>query len=679
MKKTFSFFSFACIIGLFGLNPYTNAEVSSCLQDNSCTVGNETPQALSDFEHGCYGLNSIFRPILIPENQPTLGTLFLAKLQPESEVFNIILCAENTPPEHLETISFDNYFQENISEDFKVPLEFDFFLGNSYKDSFEISSLGKDEQRKYLFLATGGGVQFIRKEIRYSLAGMKAQEKDFDDKEEGKIVKMLPNLELAIEAGDREQSPVWESPFTSYNDECVLSDIESKCLLEAEISVPKISPSTFSENTSDPLELVLEESSTPTEAEIFPEGKQLSYRFQARDTDGNSDITYDFHMTHKNGKQCVSAQEFIIDDQSETVCNFTEYFVYTQSDYTLRQKEGVILKQDESPYVLKVTAREIKDEDLVASHHWNTPEVIGVYAENTDSEIGKTATIERLSISVVEPLKVAEQGSAGVTPPVVTSRPQVDDEGGQDAIVVQRLRDGQEFKTIGEESDIDVSVLNSIENDSDFLFCPQKKYYRYPENRGKGISESLFPDVSVQDRSYLSLLDLAEQGIIHGDQTTKTARLQDSLSRAEFVKIMTIAREDTLFLGECLQFSHFIDIPKDEWFTPFVQNLEQKAIIRGYTDNRYRPEKAINLVEVYKIVALSFDFITLEQAYTLTHNQQIEWYEPYKNALETAGVIPLWFQEYSPEHRISRGDMVALLATVLRYKDWTNALDLEIV
>jgi len=270
---------------------------------------------------------------------------------------------------YLSIMLYYNYFQENISEDFKVPLEFDFFLGNSYKDSFEISSLGKDEQRKYLFLATGGGVQFIRKEIRYSLAGMKAQEKDFDDKEEGKIVKMLPNLELAIEAGDREQAPVWESPFTSYNDECVLSDIESKCLLEAEISVPKISPSTFSENTSDPLELVLEESSTPTEAEIFPEGKQLSYRFQARDTDGNSDITYDFHMTHKNGKQCVSAQEFIIDDQSEIVCNFQEYFVYTQSDYTLRQKEGVILKQDESPYVLKVTAREIKDEDLVASHH----------------------------------------------------------------------------------------------------------------------------------------------------------------------------------------------------------------------------------------------------------------------------------------------------------------------
>lgn len=699
MKKITRFLSFSSFfVGIFFIPSFLFAvDDLSCLDSGSCEIGNEEPVLLSDFPYGCYGTDSTFTPVLIPENEPTIGNLFLVKLDPQSDVYNIILCAGNTPPVEFESVAFEEFFiktNDETGEDEEV--DFGFFLGDDYKGTFEISKLGlfdpiTNTYPKYILLATGGGVQFIREEIRYTVAGVRSQEDNFEEIEDGLSVKMLPNLEFAVDAGDREQDPVWKSPSTHYNDECVLSDLESECLLEAEVKAPEVDVSDYIESSSEdeesvdevlPEEEVVVPDSSSEESVVEPsfsieEGDQFSYRLEAVDTDGGADITYDFFMIEKGGKSCVESEDVIFDEESETVCLFDDYFVYTQDDHTLRQKAGVILEKDLSPYVLKVTARELKDEEDTAKNNdfyvsSNESLFSGVYAADAGVSSGKTSTIESFAIQVVTPSEIVSSGEAGVAPPVVTSRPVIssyDDRGGQDEIVVQRLKNGIEFKTIGE--------VEEVTEETEVLFCPRETYFRYPENRGGGVSDSLFQDASPNHRAYLSLIDLAEQGIVNGDQQTGNARLDDSISRAEFVKIMTIAREDTLLLGDCLKFSNFVDVPYNAWFTPFVQNLEQKAIVKGYTDNRYRPEKAINLVEAYKIVALSFDFITLDEAHNIVHDQNIQWYEPYKKALEDAGVVPLWMKAYSPEQEITRGDMFALLATSLRYKDWTKALDWE--
>lgn len=196
--------------------------------------------------------------------------------------------------------------------------------------------------------------------------------------------------------------------------------------------------------------------------------------------------------------------------------------------------------------------------------------------------------------------------------------------------------------------------------------CESIAYKRYPENRGKGVSSALFSDADGYHRAYKSLIDLGEQKVVNGDQATGKARLDDSISRAEFVKIVTVGRQDTLGTDLCLKASLFPDVLKTDWFSRFVWNMESRSFVNGYDDGYYRPAKNINVVEAYKIIALAFEYIDPIDAKLAIKNTGVEWYVPYKKALESADVIPGWFKEYRLDAAITRGDMFALLSNVLK-------------
>ena len=195
--------------------------------------------------------------------------------------------------------------------------------------------------------------------------------------------------------------------------------------------------------------------------------------------------------------------------------------------------------------------------------------------------------------------------------------------------------------------------------------CSSVTYNRLEENRGLGVNASYFADASSTHSAYSSLLDLGEQGIITGDRDTKYARLDDNINRAEFVKVMTISREDTLKTGSCIGDSLFPDVAIDSWFNEFVQNMEQHEIVQGYPDGYYRPGKDINLAETYKIVAISFGYITKDEADTISRYDNVDWYVPYKNVLGKAYLIPNSLNGREAGHFVTRGQMMELLSKVL--------------
>ncbi len=199
--------------------------------------------------------------------------------------------------------------------------------------------------------------------------------------------------------------------------------------------------------------------------------------------------------------------------------------------------------------------------------------------------------------------------------------------------------------------------------------CEKIVYKRYPEKRGKGVSSTLFSDASSSHRAYKSLIDLGEQGVVNGDQATGKARLDDPIARSEFVKIVTVGRQDTLETDLCLKTSLFPDVLPSDWFSRFVWNMESRDFVNGYEDGYYRPGKNINLAESYKIIALSFGYISPNDARIAIKTTGVEWFVPYKKALEDAHVIPSWMQTYNMATVISRGDMFALLSNVLKDKD----------
>ncbi len=199
--------------------------------------------------------------------------------------------------------------------------------------------------------------------------------------------------------------------------------------------------------------------------------------------------------------------------------------------------------------------------------------------------------------------------------------------------------------------------------------CPAIQYYRYPTRRGVGVRASLFGDTAASHPSYAALVDLNEQMIVSGDDGTGYARLDDAISRAETVKIMTIAHQDRLTLGDCVNLSRFPDVDEGAWYHNFVQNMEFQDVVHGYDDGFYRPGKTINKAELYKILALTFDFITYEQAVAEAQSTGAEWWVPYRRVLEGRVDIPASLIAIPIDRQLSRGEAFGFLTEVLHEVD----------
>ncbi len=165
------------------------------------------------------------------------------------------------------------------------------------------------------------------------------------------------------------------------------------------------------------------------------------------------------------------------------------------------------------------------------------------------------------------------------------------------------------------------------------------------------------------------MIDLGEQEVVHGDDDTGYARLDDNLNRAEFVKIMTIGREDRLNAGYCTERFVFPDVKYGNWFYEFVQNMQEEGIIEGYDDGYYRPGRDINFAEAYKIMAISFGYITYDEAVEQAEQNGEAWYTPYKNALQEAGVLPTRLERKNNSEKITRGETFLLLSEILKEVD----------
>lgn len=209
------------------------------------------------------------------------------------------------------------------------------------------------------------------------------------------------------------------------------------------------------------------------------------------------------------------------------------------------------------------------------------------------------------------------------------------------------------------------------------ISCPERQFVRYPERRGRGIpNRKLFTDVNSNHPAYQALIDLAEQEIVTGDADTGNARLDETLNRAEFVKLITIAREDTIKTGSCMKRSTFQDVKSGKWYYDFVQNMQTQNIVEGYPDGYYRPGKDINFAEAYKIMAVSFGYTTVKDAANQAQAENLKWYQPYQQVLEDAGVLPqqLWVSDIDTGRKaaslkITRGKAFQILSHILKQVD----------
>lgn len=110
-----------------------------------------------------------------------------------------------------------------------------------------------------------------------------------------------------------------------------------------------------------------------------------------------------------------------------------------------------------------------------------------------------------------------------------------------------------------------------------------------------------------------------------------TVRPQKAITRAEFAAMaLRFLEEDGLVTDEWR--GSFTDVG-DAWYTEAVETAEIHAIVSGYPDGSFRPEKAITRAEVCAVINRmldrSFDVdgcLVVGEMITWTDNQPDAWY-----------------------------------------------------
>ena len=107
----------------------------------------------------------------------------------------------------------------------------------------------------------------------------------------------------------------------------------------------------------------------------------------------------------------------------------------------------------------------------------------------------------------------------------------------------------------------------------------------------------------------------------------------------------------------------FLDVPINEWFTPFVNKLVNWDAVSGYSDNTYRPGNNINRAEIAKIVTKIFNLDIPEE---VTENPfpdvpKNTWFAPYVLAVKNAGIINGYANgNYGPRNFVTRSEAMKI-------------------
>ena len=155
-----------------------------------------------------------------------------------------------------------------------------------------------------------------------------------------------------------------------------------------------------------------------------------------------------------------------------------------------------------------------------------------------------------------------------------------------------------------------------------------------------------FYDVSSYHDNAEAIGYIKNQKIVKG-YADGTFKADNKINRAEFTKIII---EATVDQNEIKGSACFSDI-KGEWFAKYVCTAKTRAIINGYPDGTFKPERDISFVEAAKIISVAFgDQITED-------NQT--WYKPYVENLGDKKAIPISVINLS--HQITRGEMAEMI------------------
>ena len=115
------------------------------------------------------------------------------------------------------------------------------------------------------------------------------------------------------------------------------------------------------------------------------------------------------------------------------------------------------------------------------------------------------------------------------------------------------------------------------------------------------VQAANFTDVPSGAWYEYAVNSLADRGIISGIGDNKFAPGR-ALSRAETVTILAKMALSSTDIEQYKNFSRFNDVPKDKWYTPFINWASEAGVVSGDGNGRFRPDGAIARQELAVIL-----------------------------------------------------------------------------
>ncbi len=169
--------------------------------------------------------------------------------------------------------------------------------------------------------------------------------------------------------------------------------------------------------------------------------------------------------------------------------------------------------------------------------------------------------------------------------------------------------------------------------------------------------QASFIDVRLGDPHMTAIIFAQQKGIV-GGYADGTYKPDNTINRAEFLKILLEAKSDGSPIAECRRAYNYSDVDWSAWYGKYVQAASCTGIIGGYPDGTMRPASEVNYAEAAKIITGVFDlpqpqFVRAPDA----------WYEPYIIAVQSANGTPR--ADISPADPLTRGEMAEMVYGIM--------------
>lgn len=171
-------------------------------------------------------------------------------------------------------------------------------------------------------------------------------------------------------------------------------------------------------------------------------------------------------------------------------------------------------------------------------------------------------------------------------------------------------------------------------------------------------------DVHGCDLYYPAIQWMYDEGIAEGELQevlpTGERRLyhpERPINRAEFTKLVLLGSGDSSVPPPCRE-DPFPDVPKNEWYAPYICAAKERGIISGFPDGTFKPGVNINYANGAKVLVKSFNVPAREADLTAIDGMEL-WYKPYVLALTRENAVAPTISAF--DHLITRGEMAEMI------------------